>query len=157
MGFNVIPVATNDTLISLNSGIVDATFQSPIAIGATQVFGIANNMTDLSLAPFLGGLVITQRAWREIQRAVSPDVLQQMQDAAAQIQGELNQAVEQLESTAVDQMKGYGLNVVELTQAQKNDWYALVGGNALVDNKTFDSDFYNRVSAALNAYRAGNQ
>ena len=59
MGFQMIPVARNDILIALNSNIVDAVVQSPVAVGSTQIFGLAKNMASINVCPFVGQSFLT--------------------------------------------------------------------------------------------------
>jgi len=52
MGFQMVPVERNDILIAINSGMAEAVFQSPVAVGSTQAFGLARNMASINVAPF---------------------------------------------------------------------------------------------------------
>src|SRR6056297_2441978 len=54
MGYEVVPMRQNALLTSLNSGMVDAFYASPIAAAGFQWFARAQHMLDLDVAPFLG-------------------------------------------------------------------------------------------------------
>ncbi|MDR3275911.1 MAG: TRAP transporter substrate-binding protein DctP [Treponema sp.] len=152
VGFNLVPVAIEDTLVAMNGGTVDATYQSPIAIGSMQVFGVANHMTNLSIAPFMGGIIITERAWRQVPEKYRSQLIA----STLRIEKELDAAVRQLEADSVTQMKAYGLVVHDLTPAQEQTWYDEVGRNssALVDSTTFDQAIFKRVSDLLADFRS---
>jgi TRAP-type C4-dicarboxylate transport system substrate-binding protein len=155
LGFNLVNTSIDDTLIAVNSGAVDATYQSPIAIASAQIFGVAPNMTDLGLAPFMGGIVLNQRAWRQIEQVLTDSEMSAVMAATARIETELNAAVQKLEADAVEQMKGYGLKEIKLTPVQTQEWYNLVDANAaaLENNTTFDSTTIRRISETLQRIR----
>ena len=54
MGYQIVPLNLNDILVSLNSGMGDVVWQSPIAVAGYQIFGVAKNMSSI-----IGPLPIT--------------------------------------------------------------------------------------------------
>jgi TRAP-type C4-dicarboxylate transport system substrate-binding protein len=150
MGYQMIPIGLNDMLVSLTSGKIDAIYNSPIGVGGYQLFGVAKNMTSLNVAPFLGGLVLNQRAWR----AVPDRYKQRLIDATVSIVKGLDQSVTKIEDDVVNEMKKYGLVVHEVSPQQAQVWYddtakampALLGA-------VFDRDLYQRIDAVLRDYR----
>jgi TRAP-type C4-dicarboxylate transport system substrate-binding protein len=152
MGYQMIPVGRNDILVALNSGMVDAVFQSPIAVGGTQVFGLANNMASINVAPFLGSIVFNERTWRSIPDKYKP----QMIDAVRKRERELDREVRKMEEDLIRTMGNYGLKVNQLTAEQEQLWYDEFGRimPSLVGTM-FDRDIYRRIENLLRDYRTG--
>jgi len=152
MGFQVVPVERNDILIALNSNMVEAVFQSPVAVGSTQVFGLAKNMASINVAPFLGGVIFNQRAWRSIPDKYKP----QMIEAVRKMEAKLDLEVRKLEDDMIKTMGNYGLKVNRLSPQQEQLWYEEIG-RAMpgLIGTLFDRDVYRRVETILQNYRNG--
>ena len=152
MGFQMIPVARNDILVALNSSMVDAVFQSPVAVGSTQIFGLAKNMASINVAPFLGAVVFNQRAWRAIPDRYKP----QMIDVVRRNEAALDRAIREMERDLINTMGNYGLVVNQLSPAQEQLWYDEIG--KIMPNLVgtyFDRGIYNRIESILRQHRAG--
>ena len=154
MGFQMVPVERNDILLALNSGMAEAVFQSPVAVGSTQVFGLAKNMASINVAPFLGGLIFNQRAWSSIPDKYKP----QMIDAVRKNEAKLDMEIRKLEDDMIKTMGNYGLKVNQLNPQQEQLWYDEIG-RAMpgLIGKTFDRDVYRRVETLLQNYRNGHR
>jgi TRAP-type C4-dicarboxylate transport system substrate-binding protein len=150
MGYQTVPVQLNDMLISLTTGKLDAVYNSPIGAGGYQLFGIAKNMTTLNVAPFLGGMVLTQQAWRTIPDQYKPRLL----EVTARIIRDLDQSVTKLEDNAINVMKQNGLIVHEVTPQQAQVWYddTARAMPSLLDT-IFDRDLYQKIDSILKDYR----
>jgi TRAP-type C4-dicarboxylate transport system substrate-binding protein len=151
MGYQMVSVGANDTLISLTSGKIDAVYTSPIGAGGYQLFGVAKNMSSLNVAPFLGGLVLNQRAWR----AVPDQYKSRLIEVTSRIVRELDQSVTKLEDDVVNVMKQNGLIVHQVSTQQAQVWYDDLAKSTptLLGNNTFDRDLYQRIDAILQDYR----
>ena len=150
MGFQMIPVGRNDILVALNSSMVDAVFQSPIAVGSTQAFGLAKNMASINVAPFLGAIVFNQRAWRSIPDKYKPQIIESVRGYEA----ELDRNIRKLEDDMIKMMENYGLTVNQLDSAQEQQWYDEIGKvmPSLVGT-LFDKGIYGRIVTILTDYR----
>ena len=151
MGYQMVPVDMPDILIALSGGMVDAVYQSPIAVAGFQIFGIAKNVLDLNLAPFMGGLIMNQTAWRTIPDKFKPQLI----EITKKIEKEMDTSIIKLEAEAVGTMKNYGLVINQPTAAQAQMWYddtdkAIPG----LLGSTFDRNLYNRIAALLKDYRS---
>jgi len=154
MGFQLVPVELNDILIALSSNMVEAVFQSPVAVGSTQAFGLAKNMASLNVAPFLGGMIFNQRAWRSIPDKYKP----QMIDAVRKNEAKLNLEIRRLEDDMIKTMGNYGLKVNQLSPQQEQLWYDEIGRTmpGLIGT-IFDRDVYRRIETILQNYRNGHR
>jgi TRAP-type C4-dicarboxylate transport system substrate-binding protein len=152
MGFQVVPVDRDNLLIALNSGIAEAVFQSPIAVGSTQAFGLAKNMASINIAPFLGGIVFNQRAWRSIPDKYKSQLIEAVRAKEAALDG----AIRKLEDDMIKTMGNYGLKVNQLSPQQEQLWYDEIG-RAMpgLIGTVFDRGIYGRVEAILRNYRNG--
>jgi TRAP-type C4-dicarboxylate transport system substrate-binding protein len=152
MGYQMVPVAMNQILVYLNGGMIDAVYQSPVNVGGLQIFGVAKNMASIHVAPFMGGIVMNQSAWRSIPDRYKPEVLR----IAKQLEADLDTSIQQLEADAIATMKSYGLVINELSPAQEQLWYDDV--NRIIPSllgNTFNREIYERIGALLAAHRNG--
>jgi len=151
MGFQMIPVAHDDILIALNSSMVDAVFQSPVAVGSTQIFGLAKNMASINVAPFIGALVFNQRAWNAIPEKYKPQLIA----AVRKTEADLDKAVRVMESDMIKTMGNYGLKVNQLTPQQEQLWYDEIGSvTPNLVGTMFDRAIYNRIEAMVRGHRS---
>jgi TRAP-type C4-dicarboxylate transport system substrate-binding protein len=152
MGFQMVPVERNDILVALSSNMVEAVFQSPVAVGSTQAFGLAKNMASINVAPFLGAVIFNQRTWRSIPEKYKP----QMIDAARKNEAKLDHDIRKLEDDMIKTMGNYGLKVNQLSPQQEQLWYDEIG-RAMpgLIGTLFDRNVYERVETILKNYRNG--
>ncbi|MDR2489909.1 MAG: TRAP transporter substrate-binding protein DctP [Spirochaetaceae bacterium] len=153
MGYQLVPVSTNDVLVFLNSRNLDAIYQSPINVATTQSFAVAKYMTDMKVAPFMGGIVMNEVTWRRIPEKYRERLLALSGKTVANNEA----SISSLETQAVAQMKAHGLIINTLTPAQKETWYADV--NRVIPSlvgKTYDRDVYTKIEDILTTIRSGN-
>jgi TRAP-type C4-dicarboxylate transport system substrate-binding protein len=151
MGFNVVPVNLNDILIALNSNMIDAVYNSPIFVGGLQAFAIAKHMATINICPFMGGMVLSQNAWRRIPDKYKPALMAINQ----QMEEELNNSILKLEDDAIKTMSGLGLVINTTTPAQHETWYRETAqGIQSIIGSTFDKTTYDQMIAILTEYRS---
>jgi TRAP-type C4-dicarboxylate transport system substrate-binding protein len=146
MGYQLVETSLNDVLVSLNSGAIDAVFQSPVNAAVSQLFGIAKNMSTLRIAPFMGAIVLNQAAWRSIPNQYKDKLM----DIGRGVEIQNNQNVKKMENDAIDAMLKNGLIINECTPAQEQEWIDDVNGvMPQLLNKTFDKELYNDIKNVL--------
>ena len=151
MGYQPISVDTTEMLTALNSGLVDTFLYSPLGVAAFQWFGIADHMLNIRISPFLGGIVMDSRAWNRIPANLKPELLAVAQEIASGMASEIRD----LEEEAVEVMRGYGLNVVDLSSAETNDWLVeFERGLEITSQEIFPADFLEKVIELLEDYRS---
>ena len=150
MGFQMVPVARNDILIALNSSMVDAVFQSPVAVGSTQIFGLAKNMASINIAPFIGAVVFNRRSWRAIPEKYKPEMIASVRKNEA----DLDKAIREMEDDMIKTMENYGLRVNQLSPQQEQLWYDEIGKSmpSLIGSM-FDRGVYGRIETILRNHR----
>jgi TRAP-type C4-dicarboxylate transport system substrate-binding protein len=151
LGYQMVPINMNEILIALNSGMVDAVYQSPIAVGGLQIFGIAKNMASINIAPFMGGIVLSRNAWRSIPEKYKSALMR----INKQLETSLDASILKLEEDAIATMSSYGLVINTIGAEQERLWYSDVEKTmpALVGT-TFDAGTYNQIDRILTAHRA---
>ncbi|AEF85762.1 putative trap dicarboxylate transporter- dctp subunit [Treponema primitia ZAS-2] len=152
MGYQMVPVAMNQVLVYLNGGMIDAVYQSPVNVGGLQIFGLAKNMASINIAPFLGGIVMNQAAWRSIPDRYKPELIR----IAKKMEADLDSSIQALEAGVIETMRQYGLVINQLTPAQEQLWYDDV--NRVIPSlfgTTLDRATYGRIEAILQTRRTG--
>jgi TRAP-type C4-dicarboxylate transport system substrate-binding protein len=149
MGYQMTPIALNQILVSLSGGQIDAVYQSPVNAGGLQIFGLAKNMASIPVAPFMGAIIMNQRAWRSIPDKHKPALMR----ITREVEAELDRSVQEFEAEVIRTMESYGLTINQISPEQEKAWYddanrvmpSLVG-------RVFDRDMYNRISTLLGPY-----
>ncbi|QQO08560.1 TRAP transporter substrate-binding protein DctP [Breznakiella homolactica] len=152
LGYNMIPINMNELLMALNSGMVDAIYQSPMMVAGLQIFTIAKNMASINIAPVVGSVVLNRNAWRSIPDKYKPRLM----EINRQLERDFGSSIAKLEDDAVATMKSYGLVVNTINPDQLKLWYDDIDRTlpSLVGT-TFDRETFGKVDAILKAYRAG--
>jgi TRAP-type C4-dicarboxylate transport system substrate-binding protein len=150
LDFNAIPVGLNELLTGLNSGMIDACYTVRLGAAAYQWFGIANHMMDLPISPVLAGIVVSERAWRQIPDEYKDEMIRAAERVAADLAGE----TEQLEQDAMQIMLDNGLIVHDIPSDAVEEWREdFARGIEMIKGDTFSEDIYNVVSEHLEEYR----
>ena len=117
-GFQPVSLAVTDMLTGLQTGMIEAMPTTPLAALSLQWFRHTPYMQDLGLAPLVGGLVITERAWKRL----SPKDQQALKAGARRTEKRLMAEIPDQDRRAVEQMKQRGMTVIEVTPAQEAEW-----------------------------------
>jgi TRAP-type C4-dicarboxylate transport system substrate-binding protein len=152
MGFQMVPVNMNDVLVSLNSGMLDAVYQSPISIAGYQIFGIAKHMSTVNLAPFMGGIIMNRTAWRRIPDRYKDSLMR----ICKRIEGEIDGSIAKLETEAINTMTKYGLEINTPNPAQMEEWYQdMARHESELVGPIFNREIYQKIKDILTEYRKG--
>jgi TRAP-type C4-dicarboxylate transport system substrate-binding protein len=152
MGFQMVPAPQKDLLINLSSPMIDAIYQSPIAVGGAQLFGVVKNMASINIAPFMGAIIINRRAWNSIPDKYKTSLI----EAARKEEIELDKVVREFEDKMIKTMGNYGLVVNQLSPAQEQIWYDEADRVMPSMMGTFsDRVLFTRIQNILNEHRAG--
>lgn len=141
MGYRPIPMPLPELVTSLNSGLVDAFYQSPLAAAGYQSFGLAPNMLNVKVAPFLGAIVMTDAAWRRIPGRYRDAIAEVARDISLGLESEIGQ----LEIDAIATMARHGLSVTESTPELEAAWVSDVAQFDEAFLEVFDTEMTNRV------------
>jgi TRAP-type C4-dicarboxylate transport system substrate-binding protein len=150
-GFNPVVISSTEMVPSLQSGLISAFSTSSILSLSIGWYKYAGNMTDFSWGLLPGAVVVEKKSWDKIPADLQPKLLEIAHQVGDGLRATLRKQAE--ESKAV--MKKGGLNIVEVTPAQKAQWiaaaeksYPVLRGTS-VPAETFDA-----VKKAAEEYRA---
>ncbi len=150
LGFHPVSVSAGEVLPSLASGMVEAVYATPLAVGAMQWFGVANNMADMKVAPFLGGIIISDRVWQRIPEDIRPELL----ESVNKIGNTLDRQIGELEDEVVEQMKSHGLKVNHVPEDAVEEWKELFEkGRKQSGDALYSEGFMRRIERLIQEYR----
>jgi TRAP-type C4-dicarboxylate transport system substrate-binding protein len=120
-GFTPVPLPATEIYTGLQSRLITAVQSTPLATLSLQWYAKANHMTDLNLAPFVGAMVITTKAWNEIPEAMRAALLEQAKKAGEKVQS----MGSKLNEEAVEAMTKRGLTVHKVPAEAVGEWEAM--------------------------------
>ena len=144
LGFKVVPIGINETLIALQSGLVDSVTASPMIAAVFQWFAFAPYMTDLNLAPIIGGLVLSRRAWLKVPN----EYRNALRASMARVARAFSAESVRLNVSAMAVMKDNGLQMVVLDEGARKEWHdVMIGWHDLVvgNGKEISVETYERL------------
>ncbi len=109
-GFKPVSLATTDIMMGLETGMIDAITVPPLFALQTQYYKRAKYMADIGLAPLMGAVVMSQRAWDKIAEADRAAILAAGQEAEKLVFAQ----VPTLDEGAVRLMASAGLEVIKV-------------------------------------------
>lgn len=149
MDYEVV-TGDNDLMIQLQSGAVTALYLPPLVAASGQFFALAPHMLAPSLAPLVGGLLLSDRAWASIPAELRQPFL----DATISAAKGLYDETMSLEADAVKMMKDNGLVVHDPPAGAMAKWRESAG--KAVDGllgSVFSKEIYDQVMGYVRDYR----
>jgi TRAP-type C4-dicarboxylate transport system substrate-binding protein len=111
-GFQPRALATTDILTGLSGGLIQGLPAPPSAMLAFQWFRQARFMVDRGIAPVIGAVVVTRKAWDAMGE---PD-RSEVRRAALELERRLNADVPRVEAESIAEMRKRGLTVVPVKE-----------------------------------------
>jgi len=150
MGYNAIPLSTNDLMTSLQNGMIEAFYAPPLVTASFQWFGIAKHMCNIKIAPMIGGFVVSKKTWDQVPPEMRPKLVR----AAQKIVDNLYVETNALEKKAIDTMLKHGLKIHDVPADAARLWQkeGLKGYNVYV-GKTFSRDLLQKIQGYLKEIR----
>jgi TRAP-type C4-dicarboxylate transport system substrate-binding protein len=150
MGYQLVPTDLRDMLMALQSGINTAFYLPPLVAASGQFFALAPHMLNLRLAPIIGSLVLTDRAWNGVPEQYHEPMIKTL----AGITDRLYQQRQDLDKEALKTMSENGLIIHEPPADALGRWRAVaaLGMDELV-GKAYSKDIYDQVLAILQEFR----
>lgn len=150
MGYEVVTGDSNDLMIQLQSGAVTALYLPALVAGSGQFFALAPHMLSPSLAPLIGGLLLSDKAWASIPA----DLHQPFLDAVVVAARGLYDETMSLEANAVKMMKDNGLIVHDPPAAALAKWRTSADGavSGLL-GPVFSKEIYDQIMGYVRDYR----
>jgi len=150
MGYQVVPNELKDLMMALQSGMVDAFYLPPLLAGSGQYFALAPHMLGLPLAPLIGGLILTDKAWESIPAQYHEAMLQSVVKAAES----LLKSTQGLEQEALKAMQENGLIIHQPPADAMEKWRAAASkGMDELTGKVFSKEIYDQVLSVIQEFR----
>ncbi|HPW17118.1 MAG TPA: TRAP transporter substrate-binding protein DctP [Candidatus Aminicenantes bacterium] len=150
MGFEVVTGEEKTLLIQLQSGAASGAYLPPLLAASGQYFPLVPHMFGPSLAPLVGGLLLSGRAWASLPAELHQPFLEAVVSAARGLYDETMA----LEADAVKMMKENGLVVHDAPPDMLAKWYETA--DRAVDKligPVFSKELYDRVVGYVQEYR----
>lgn len=150
MGYEVVTGDESNLLIQLQSGAASGAYLSPLFAASGQYFALIPHMFSPSLAPLIGGLVLSERAWAAIPAELHKPFL----DAVAAAAKGLYDETMIIEADAIKMMKENKLVINDPPPGTLVRWHEAAG--RAVDKligPVFSKELYDQVIGYVQEYR----
>ncbi|QQR75733.1 MAG: TRAP transporter substrate-binding protein DctP [Holophagales bacterium] len=117
-GFNPVPLPATEISTALQTGMITAVPTSPQAAVLLQWYEKAPFMTDLPWAVLVGGMVLSDAAWKKIPEELHGPFV----ESARETGRKLSQQTRESAAGFVEAMTKRGLTVVAVDAAARADW-----------------------------------
>jgi TRAP-type C4-dicarboxylate transport system substrate-binding protein len=146
-GFQPRALATTDILTGLTSGMIEGLPAPPAAANAFQWFRQTKYMLNIGIAPVVGALVITKKAWSSVPEADRVKFL----ESARAMEARLKVEIPRQDTASIEEMKKRGLTV---TTAEGADWKTIAQSFATSMRGTMvPADVYDLALKERDAFR----
>jgi TRAP-type C4-dicarboxylate transport system substrate-binding protein len=155
IGVTPVPLSITEVLTSLQTGIIDGVYGSPLAILATQWFTRVKYMHDVPLSNASGALLISKRYFDSLPKDLQEILLRN----GKKYMRKLVELSREENKKAIETLKKNGIMITEPPSKKVLNEYDEVGKKirrALV-GKVFNQDWLDKVEKAVEEYRKSNQ
>jgi TRAP-type C4-dicarboxylate transport system substrate-binding protein len=151
-GISPIPLSAPDVLTSLQTGIIDAVYGSPLACVALQWFTRIDYMADVPITHALGAALVSTKALRK----VAPADVAILQEVSRPLLRQLTEKTRVQNLEAIGEMKKEGVEVIAVDDVIRAEFFA-TGREAWADgvDRLYSQELLDRVVSILDEYRGG--
>ncbi len=151
-GYQPVPLAFTDVPTGLQTGMIEAMPNTPLAALSFQYFRSTPYMLEIGFGPFLGATLVTSKAWNKIDSGDQRAILEAADKAAARFRTEVPEQDEQ----AISEMSERGLTITRVEDAATRAvWQSEAERFAREMRETFvPPDIYDLAVQARDAFRA---
>jgi TRAP-type C4-dicarboxylate transport system substrate-binding protein len=154
LGSNGVPLGVPDVLTSLQTGLINACYGSPLSMVALQWYTKVKYMTSMQLSQAIGATVITKRDWDKL----TPDLQKVVLDDSKAMEQKLLKVIRTDNEKSLATMKANGITVVESPPSMVKEFeeQALALRPLLEkDPVVYTHEFRTKVEKLLADFRAG--
>jgi TRAP-type C4-dicarboxylate transport system substrate-binding protein len=151
-GYKPVPLAFTDVVTGLQTGMLEAMPNTPLAALSFQNYRSTPYMLGMGFAPFLGATLVTTKAWNRVEDADRQAIMVSVEKAAERFRTE----VPAQDAQAITEMEERGLTVISVEDpALKAQWQAEAEKFAAAMRRDFvPAEFYDLAVAARQRFRA---
>lgn len=151
-GLAGVPLGVPDVLTSLQTGLINACYGSPLSTLALQWYTKVKYMTSMSLSIAIGATVVTKAFFDKLP----PDVQKTLLDDSKTLQTKLLKQIREDNAKALTSMKQAGLQVADSPKELVADFQSNAESiRGHLEPKVFSHDFRMKVEKLLTDFRAG--
>ena len=150
-GISPIPLSITDVMTSLQTGLIDGVYTSPLACAASQWFTKLKYVLDVPLANSNGAVLISKRMFKKL----NPQQQNILREKAKQYFGKLTQLSRQDNKTSARKMMEKGMKQITISDPKILQEFDEVGQRArkALIGKLYSAELLNEVETALQKYR----
>ncbi len=150
-GLNPIPLSITDVLTSLQTGLIDAVYTSPMACIALQWFTKVNYIIDVPLTNSTGAVLISKRAFKKIK----PEYQTLLKEKGFAFFRKLTEISRSDNSESLKMMRKNGLKILPLGSPENLVKFQEMGDKARMEllGKLYDRELLDKIQTALREYR----
>jgi TRAP-type transport system periplasmic protein len=152
LGISSIPLSVTDVLTSLQTGLINGAYTSPLAAVALQWNTRVKYMTGVPLADASGAVVVSKKKFDTLPADIQEILLRNGKKYMAI----LTQKSREENAAAIQTMKRNGVQIIEITSPKTLEEFYATGKKARQSlvGRLFDQDFLTRVEKTVNDFRA---
>jgi TRAP-type C4-dicarboxylate transport system substrate-binding protein len=152
VGVNPIPLSISDVTTSLETGLINGVYSSPMAAIALQWFAKTKYISSIPIAYATGAVIVSKKA----VDALTPDQRKALLSLGAKHMRHLTQLSREENHQAMATLKKEGLTLVDPTSPEVLKQYEEIGQRARKDlaGRLYSADLLARVEKALADFRA---
>jgi TRAP-type C4-dicarboxylate transport system substrate-binding protein len=149
-GFRAVPLPSTEVTTGLQTGLVEAFPTTPAIALASQWYVHARCLLDVPIAPLVGTLLVTARAWERIP----PELRDPLRREAEQTVARMREENRRMEREAIAAMAGRGLRVLAASPAEIEAWNAAADQvKTTVRGRYVPAEAYDVLVRALDEHR----
>ncbi len=152
LGISSIPLSVVDVLTSLQTGLINGAYTSPLAAVALQWNTRVKYMMNVPLADASGAVVVSRKLYDKLP----PDLQEILLRNGRKFMADLTEQSRKENAAAIQAMKKNGVQIIEVTNPKTLEEFSGVGKQArkMLVGKLFDQAFLDRVEKVMADYHA---
>jgi TRAP-type C4-dicarboxylate transport system substrate-binding protein len=152
LGISGVPLGVPDVLPSLQTGLINACYGSPLSTLALQWYTKVKYMTSMHITMAVGATVLTKKVWDGLK----PDVQKVLLEDSRLLQDKLLKQVRADNDKALTSMKQAGLQVVESPKEMvKQFTEEAIAIRPKLEPSVYSHDWRMKIEKLVADYRAG--
>ncbi len=150
-GVNPIPLSVTDVLTSLQTGLINTVYTSPLACIVLQWFTHLNYVSDIPLTNSMGAVLISKRTFNKI----APEYRQVVKEKGYRYFRRLTEISRKDNAASLQKMKEQGMKTLHLNTPQNIKEFQEIGDRTRRDliGKFFDQTLVDNIQQALTEFR----
>jgi len=152
LGAQGVPLGVPDVLPSLQTGLINACYGSPLSTLALQWYTKVKYMTAMHISQAIGATIITKKEFDKLSGELQKQVLTDSKD----MEKKLLKTIRDDNDKSLDSLKKSGIQVVDSPPEMRKDFEAqAVALRPKLEPSVYSHEFRMKVEKLLGDYRAG--